>query len=132
MSAEDASHFSIETVKDGVYYLVSPSCPACAINIPFLDSLSRRGTLQVVVVSRDATVSELRQYARSLGSALTFVANPQGYVERVIPRWLTPVSLIILGGKLRSIIPGRLEPAEKSELLAFDPHMPPSGQKDPP
>ena len=115
----DSVPFSLKRPVDGVYYLVSPRCGACALNLPFLDSLSRHGALRVVAIARDASPSELLNYAHSNGTALTFVADPGGYIESVIPRWATPITAVVLHGKLTSIIAGQIGNEEKQELLAY-------------
>lgn len=123
VSAADSTMVTIEGPTDGVYYLASPSCAACAANLPFLDTLARRKTLRVVVIVRDASASELSQYAQAHESSLLFLSRPSGYIEQVTPRWATPLSVVVLGGRLQSIIVGRLSASEQRELMAIDPKI---------
>lgn len=113
-------------VADGVYYLISPTCPACDINYPFLDSLARKSRLRVVAISRDASPSDLSRYVRERAVSLPFLASPSGYVDHITPRWGTPLSVIVLDGKLHSIVPGRLDETVQQDLfgLAARPNIP--------
>lgn len=115
--AADSQLIALDRPMDGAYYLVSPQCRACAINFPFLDSLSKNRAFQVLAYSRDASVRDLREYAQELGSRMRFVADPSGYLDRITPRWATPLLIVVVGGQLRSLIPGRISDQDKVDLI---------------
>lgn len=115
--AENARSIRLNAPEDGLYYLMSPECAACAMNLPFLDSLAAAGGVRVIAFARDAKAATLRQYALRHSSSITFVASPRGYIEQVTPRWATPVSIVVREGRVQSILPGRISDAEKRELL---------------
>ncbi len=108
---------------DGVYYLISPTCRACDINYPFLDSLARHTRLRVVAISRDASPSDLYRYVEDRKFTFPLLAAPAGYVEHITPQWATPLSVIVLGGKLHSIVAGRLDDNTQRDLFALEPQV---------
>jgi hypothetical protein len=116
-AASDSQMINIEAPLDGLYYLLSPTCPACRQNLPFLDSLAATGTLKVLGFAREATVEQLRLYKERERTNLEIVADPMGYIEAITPRSVTPLSVIVFRGRVAAMVNGRLSERDKEELI---------------
>lgn len=98
-----------------IVYWTSPSCSACLLNVPFLDSLGALHVGKVVAVST-ATDRELRDAYGGLLDHVQQVSVGGDVARLVFPHGITPVTISVERGRRGVIAVGTLSERERTEL----------------
>ena len=98
----------------GIYYTIDVNCGACAANIPFLNQLVASGA--PIVGLSDQSDSLLSAFAKTHNISFPIVAGATGELWSLVPRTISPVTMIVQGNKVSSILTGLFHEPEHQEL----------------
>jgi len=109
---------NLSAAPDGVYYVIHPDCPACALNLPFLRQASKRfpgWVLGIAPVGRE----QLAEYSQRHALNFPLLGDPKGRIVDLLPRNVTPITAIVVDGSLMSLIPGKLAEEDEEVILSL-------------
>jgi hypothetical protein len=111
---------TFDSLTTGLFYLLSPTCPACDANYGYLDSLATiHKVSNILGIVRDSGSDSLAVYVGDRKLAFTVLHSITGYLDHLVPRHGTPITAVIVSGKLLFLISGRISPEEKQEINAI-------------
>lgn len=111
---------TFDSLTTGLFYLLSPTCPACDANYGYLDSLARvHGVSNVTGIVRDSSSDSLAAYVGGRRLQFSVLHSISGYLDNLVPRHGTPITAVVVSGKLLFLISGQISPEEKQEIRAI-------------
>lgn len=100
--------FEVRGTPDGVYYLLDPLCAACSANLPALNSIAAKVPGSVYAIAPyDST--RLTSYVSSHEIHFPVLGRPAGALVDLIPRYATPLTVFVEGGRIVGIVDGTLD-----------------------
>lgn len=107
----------VDEPRNGVYYVVKPSCAACALNYPFLDSLAMIAPGFVTGLLWEGDSATAIEYLKREHVAFPLLRSVSGKLLNAIPRHGVPLTVLISGDSIRAITGGQLSTDDQRMLV---------------
>lgn len=108
----------VSSTRDGLYYVISVHCSACALNLEYLSNLQDSGLVRVTGLSRADPIDSVRRYASQNHVTFPILTNVTGRLVDRLPRHGVPVPVLIRNGAAREMYSGKLSDSSRSSLRA--------------
>jgi hypothetical protein len=111
---------AVSQEPDGIYYLMDTTCPACAANVAPLNRLVEQHGVRVIGLSYDES-DAVRRFSERQGVRFPVLVKPDGRLPSLLPGAIAPVTMAVVGGKMESLVLGRLSADMLDHLAALSP-----------